>query len=112
MPRILDIIRKNFTQGSPDTENSDQTANDFYLRNLQMETNKLINSVEWDDRHQINMIVPDPSYDIFLKLSYDPEALEPKERFCLRLKAIAEEVVTESESEEESEQTSDEELIY
>jgi hypothetical protein len=63
-----------------------------------------------DWRYRISMMVPNSKFEIFVQLQSDPDAVKPKDRFCLKLKAIAKE--PESDVEDEEEQSSEDELIH
>ena len=58
------------------------------------------------------MQIPYDRFDIFFKLSYNPEKLELKERLSLSIKAFVKELETESETDEEDGDSSDVEIIY
>jgi len=111
MPRILDTISRNFTPETTDTESEDNDLNDQYLNAIQGRIGDLLFDVKDDFKHRIEMTVPNPKYDIFVRLLCDPEATKPSQRFSLKLKVVAREIASETEDEEES-ASEDEELIH
>jgi hypothetical protein len=111
MPRILDTISRNFTPETTDTESEDNDLDDQYLNAIQGGIGDLLFDIKDDFKHRVEMSVPNPKYDIFVRLLCDPEATKPSHRFSLKLKVVAREIASESEDEEES-ASEDEELIH
>lgn len=66
-----------------------EDGDDEYIVRLQADIVDAVEMIDQKRQHKLDMIIPHDEFEIYAKISVNPEKKEPKERLCFALKVYA-----------------------